>query len=159
MGNLGCDNMTVIIVGLLQGGSYSDLATRCSEKAVERRDLSPAARDSKHTTATTTSSYNGLREALYGDISEDPHGGLPPLTGGPGVSKLNDTLRSANTDLDREIRRQSSSSSKDGDPDESEGSGSSSPDVMQVVDEVDLDESLSHDSQLDVLHHPIETTV
>ena len=70
------------------------------------------------------------------------------------MSKLNDTLRSANTDLDREIRRQSTSSSKDGD--ESEGSGSSSPDG---VDEVDLDESLSHDSQLDVLHHPIETTV
>ena len=150
MGGLGCDNMTVIIVGLLQGGSYSDLAARCSEKAAMRRDLSPA-REAKHT--TPMSSYNGLRDALYGDISEDPHGGVPH-TGGPGVSKLNDTLRSANTDLDREIRRQSTSSSKDGD--ESEGSGSSSPDG---VDEVDLDESLSHDSQLDVLHHPIETTV
>lgn len=151
MGGLGCDNMTVIIVGLLQGGSYRDLAARCSEKAVARRDLSPPGQE-----PTPMSSYNGLRDALYRDISEDPHGGVPhaPVGGPPGVSKLNDTLRSANTDLDREIRRQSTSSSKDGD--ESEGSGSSSPDG---VDEVDLDESLSHDSQLDVLHHPIETTV
>ena len=150
MGGLGCDNMTVIIVGLLQGGSYSDLATRCSEEAIVRRALSPA-QEPKHTMAM--SSYNGLRDALYEDISEDPHGGVP-CVGGPGVSKLNDTLRSANTDLDREIRRQSTSSSKDGD--ESGGSGSSSPDG---VDEADLDESLSHDSQLDMLHHPIETTV
>ena len=151
MGGLGCDNMTVIIVGLLQGGSYSDLAARCSEKAVARRNLSPPGQE-----PTATSSYNGLRDALYRDISEDPHGGVPhdSIGGPPGVSKLNDTLRSANTDLDREIRRQSTSSSKDGD--ESEESGSSSPDG---VDEVDLDESLSHDSQLDVLHHPIETTV
>jgi hypothetical protein len=148
MGGLGCDNMTVIIVGLLQGGSYSDLASRCSEKSMARRDLSPA-QDDKH-----ASSYNGIRDALYGDISEDPHGGVPHDA--PRVSKLNDTLRSANTDLDREIRKQSTSSSKDGDLDESEGSGSSSPDG---VEEVDLDESLSHDSQLDVLHHPIETTV
>ena len=149
MGGLGCDNMTVIIVGLLQGGSYGDLATRCSEKAVIRRDLSPA-KEAKHTAA---SSYNGLRDVLYGDISEDPQDvdGVPHVAG---VSKLNDTLRSANTDLDREIRRQSTSSSKDGD--ESGESGSSSPDG---VDEVDLDESLSRDSKLDILHHPIETTV
>lgn len=152
MGGLGCDNMTVIIVGLLQGGTYTDLAARCSEKAVARRDLSPS-QEAKQTVAT--SAYSGLRDALYGDISEDPHGRVPHA-GGPGVSKLNDTLRSANTDLDREIRRQSTSSSKDGDEIESEGSGSSSPDG---VDEVDLDENLSRDSQLDVLHHPIETTV
>ena len=151
MGGLGCDNMTVIIAGLLQGGTYSDLASRCSKRAAVRRDVSPP-REAKHV-ATSVSSYNGLRDALYGDISEDPHnfGGVPPHVGPPGVSKLNDTLRSANTDLDREIRRQSTSSSKDGD--ESGESGSSSPDG------VDLDESLSTDSQLDMLHQPIETTV
>jgi protein phosphatase 2C family protein 2/3 len=30
MGGLGCDNMTVIIVCFLMGGSYDDLVKRCS---------------------------------------------------------------------------------------------------------------------------------
>ena len=31
MGGLGCDNMTVILVCLLQGEKYEDLATKCAQ--------------------------------------------------------------------------------------------------------------------------------
>ncbi|XP_033646346.1 probable protein phosphatase 2C T23F11.1 [Asterias rubens] len=31
MGGLGCDNMTVVLVCLLQGGTYADLAARCAQ--------------------------------------------------------------------------------------------------------------------------------
>ena len=34
MGGLGCDNMTVILACFLHGGSYSELAERCSKKHV-----------------------------------------------------------------------------------------------------------------------------
>lgn len=149
MGGLGCDNMTVIIVGLLQGGSYSELANRCSERASIRRDSFPA-----HVVKQTgTSSYNGLRDALYGDISEDPHGfdGISPSMG-PGVSKLNDTLPSANTDLDTEIKRKSKEFKED---EEDELHLSGTPDEDDGISD---DENLSCDSQLDRLH-PIETTV
>ena len=33
MGGLGCDNMTVIIVCLLNGGTYEDLAKKCAKQA------------------------------------------------------------------------------------------------------------------------------
>ena len=33
MGGLGCDNMTVILVCLLNGGSYEDLAKKCARPA------------------------------------------------------------------------------------------------------------------------------
>jgi len=32
MGGLGCDNMTVILVGLLSGGTYEDLAKKCARQ-------------------------------------------------------------------------------------------------------------------------------
>ena len=31
MGGLGCDNMTVVLVCMLQGASYADLAERCAQ--------------------------------------------------------------------------------------------------------------------------------
>ena len=33
MGGLGCDNMTVILVCLLNGGTYEDLARKCARQA------------------------------------------------------------------------------------------------------------------------------
>ena len=143
MGGLGCDNMTVIIVGLLQGGTYSELATRCSEKAV--RNLSPSL-DGRRTHKTP---YGGLRDALYGDISEDPQN-LDAVPHMVGVSKLNDTLLGSNTDLDNviEIQRQSSKDEEDG------SSTSPGSNGMDAVDNINV----SHDSKLDILQ-PIETTV
>ena len=32
MGGLGCDNMTVILVCLLNGGTYEDLARKCAKQ-------------------------------------------------------------------------------------------------------------------------------
>ena len=155
MGGLGCDNMTAIIVCLLQGGSYSDLAAKCSSKSACRKDLSPS-HDSRHKNMTVPASYAGLREALYGDISDSPHNypdGIPRIVGG---SKLNDTLHSANTDLDDviEISRQSGSVVVEGGggkslAEDADSSGTSG---------IDVNESLSRDSQLDMLQ-PIETTV
>lgn len=38
MGGLGCDNMTVVLVCLLHGGSYDALATKCSQPYVNGSD-------------------------------------------------------------------------------------------------------------------------
>lgn len=149
MGGLGCDNMTAIIICLLQGGSYKDLASRCSERAIIRRDLSPNL-DAKR---VKDASYSGLRDALYGrEISEeDPHNfGVVP-------SKLNDTISSANTDLDIEIRRLSTSSSKDGEDDDQEDNDLNSP-GPDDVDSIGIGDNVSHESKLDIFQ-PIETTV
>ena len=145
MGGLGCDNMTATIVCLLQGGTYSELAAKCSLKAVAREDTPPA-REARYNNVTL-SSYDGLREALYGGISESAHDfdGIPCMAGG---SKLNDTLHSANTDLDNviEINRQGMSDVK--------GGGNESEDI----DSSSATSGLPRDSQLDMLQ-PIETTV
>ena len=34
MGGLGCDNMTVVLVCLLNGGSYDELAEKCARPAL-----------------------------------------------------------------------------------------------------------------------------
>lgn len=34
MGGLGCDNMTVVLIGFLHGGSYEDLAEKCSRPSL-----------------------------------------------------------------------------------------------------------------------------
>lgn len=138
MGGLGCDNMTVIIACLLQGSTYSDLASRCAEKFVARRDLSPP----HEVRQNEVTSFCGLRDALYRDISEDPQSfEVVP------ASKLHDTY----TDLDKEIKRQSSK-----EVNKSDDSNSSSP---EGVDGVLINETVPHDSQLDNVLQPIETTV
>lgn len=142
MGGLGCDNMTVIIACLLQGSTYSDLASKCAEKSVARRDLSPP----HEVIQNDVTSFRGLRDALYGDISEDPQSfeGVP-------ASKLHDTY----TDLDKEIKRQISKDRSKSDDD----SSSSSPE-LEVVDGVLVNDTVSCDSQqLDNVLQPIETTV
>ena len=141
MGGLGCDNMTVIIVCLLQGGTYSDLASRCAESAVARRNLSPT-HEARQSSATA---YGGLRDALYGDISEDPRDfdGVP-------VSKLNDTY----TDLDIEIKRRNSQEFE-----EDKSDDLNSPVPEGVDGDVHVNEAVPHDSQLDSMLQPIETTV
>ena len=39
MGGLGCDNMTVIIVCFLHGGTYQDLMERCARPAVTNNSI------------------------------------------------------------------------------------------------------------------------
>ena len=39
MGGLGCDNMTVVIVCFLQGGSYEDLAKKCEQTAAPAMEV------------------------------------------------------------------------------------------------------------------------
>ena len=52
MGGLGCDNMTVILICILQGGTYEQLAARCSKPA------------KSHTVPTPTNSHpNQLSES------------------------------------------------------------------------------------------------
>lgn len=46
MGGLGCDNMTVVLVCFLHGGSYLDLARRCSKPS--RGGPAPHLRDLHH---------------------------------------------------------------------------------------------------------------
>ena len=91
-------------------------------------------------------SYSGLRDALYGDISEDPKSfeEVP-------ASKLHDEY----TDLDKEIKRQFRKDRSESDDD----SNSSSPE-LEVVDGVLVNDTVSCDSQqLDSVLQPIETTV
>lgn len=39
MGGLGCDNMTVIIVCFLHGGTYQDLMERCARPAATNNSI------------------------------------------------------------------------------------------------------------------------
>ena len=93
MGGLGCDNMTAIIACCLHGGSYSELARKCSEPVMERKW--------SHSKGDVSTSGKRLPN---GDISEERTSGGSYLHRGalPGF-KLNDTLRGANTDIDSEI--------------------------------------------------------
>lgn len=47
MGGLGCDNMTVVLVGFLHGKPYEDLVARCSVQPLSRTRL--------HSTGSTNS--------------------------------------------------------------------------------------------------------
>jgi len=93
MGGLGCDNMTAIIACCLHGGPYSELARKCSEPVMERRQ--------SHSKGDVSL---GGKRFPNGDISKERTSQSSYLQRGtlPGF-KLNDTLRGANTDIDSEI--------------------------------------------------------
>ena len=97
MGGLGCDNMTVIIVCFLHNETYSELVRKCCQESLSTRDTRLGSPDNAH-----SSSANG--HVLYNSENVFPEeevlfSRIP--TGG--ISKLNDTLSTANTDLDYEI--------------------------------------------------------
>lgn len=79
MGGLGCDNMTVILVCLLQGGTYDDLAVKCSRPAksspvASEVEIYPGENNSVHTDSLSSAQISNLEstQPSVSDNSIDP---------------------------------------------------------------------------------------
>ena len=103
MGGIGCDNMTVILVCFLHSGPYSSLVEKCSRA----NSLPSSQTTAYHHWAHKKNNILMHRKRHDSDNDEEM------LTFGTSPkSKLNDTVSSANTDLDSELE---SSKEKSGD--------------------------------------------
>ncbi|CAG2181005.1 unnamed protein product, partial [Oppiella nova] len=84
MGGLGCDNMTVVLITLLHGKSYEDLAERCavhfSQKSNNRSLLS-------HSSSSTTSSMSSDDDELNSNMESTEKS----VNGGDHESDANET--------------------------------------------------------------------
>ena len=56
MGGLGCDNMTVVLVTLLHGKSYEDLADKCAVPYGQKNGKNPLLSQSSSSTTSSISS-------------------------------------------------------------------------------------------------------
>jgi len=93
MGGVGCDNMTVIVVCLLQGGDYDELCARCGRHSIVRnssRSLAASTNNNKFSRTLETGEEDG--DEWY-DCCEDE----PPASsnGHEGMATINTTTQEA----------------------------------------------------------------
>ena len=92
MGGVGCDNMTVIVVCLLQGGNYDELCTRCGRRSVAKssRSLAASTNNNKFSRTVETSEEDG--DEWYDCCEDDP---ATSSNGHEGMATINTTTQEA----------------------------------------------------------------